>query len=76
MIPTYELEKSCAFAGDTAAGKDFVADRLAAAVAELRDMIVDAWRASADASVGYPAVPLRDIESRKTYPLRQMQGLD
>ena len=76
LAPMYELEKAGAFSGDIAAGKEFVADRLAAAVAELRDMIVDAWRASADASVGYPAVPLRDIESRKTYPLRPMQGLD
>jgi len=73
---TFELEKTGAFADPTPAGKEFVTIRLAAAVSELRDMIVAAWRGSADAVVGYPPVALRDVESGRTNPLKQMQGLD
>ena len=41
-----------------------------------RDLIVAAWRASADATVGYPPVPLMDVESGRTNPIGQMKGLD
>jgi len=34
-------------AGDEAKGKEFAAERIAAAVSELRDMIIDAWRKNA-----------------------------
>ena len=37
--------------------------QLAAGVAELRDQIVDAWRQSADITVGFPLVTVRDAES-------------
>ena len=72
----FELETAGAFAEATPAARAFAAERLAAAVAELRDLIVMAWRGSAEASVGYPPLPLRDIEAHRVYPLREMQGLD
>ena len=31
----------------------------------VRDMVVDAWRTSADTNVGYPMISLRDIETGK-----------
>jgi len=40
-----------------------VTQQLAAAVAELRDEIVDAWRQSALISIGFPQVRVSDIES-------------
>jgi hypothetical protein len=55
VIPLYELDKAGAFRDDEPKGKEFAAERIAAAVSELRDMIIDAWRTSADASVGYHA---------------------
>jgi hypothetical protein len=76
VVPLYRLEKAHAFEGDDAKGKAFAAARLAAAVDELRDMIADAWTASGDAKVGYPAIAVKDIESGKTDALGSLQGLD
>ncbi|GAO37414.1 S1/P1 Nuclease [Sulfuricella sp. T08] len=76
LLPLLELAKTGSFDENPLAGKDFAAERLAAAVSELRDMIVSAWRTSADSTVGYPPIPVRDIESGKINPIREMQGLD
>ena len=40
-----------------------VTKQLAAGASELRDMIVDAWRQSANVTVGFPLVRVGDIES-------------
>jgi hypothetical protein len=76
VIPLYELDKASGFDGSNQAGKDFVAERLAAAVSELRDLIVDAWRTSAEATVGYPPVRARDVEQGGPIPIDQLKGLD
>jgi len=76
VVPLYALEKAGGFAGDDPRGKAFVAERLAAGAAELRDLIVDAWRQSIDGVVGYPPVPVREVEVGKIVPLDQMLGLD
>jgi hypothetical protein len=69
VIPLYGLTK--ALGGDnpwtttapTTLQKSFVAQRLAAGAAEMRDEIVDAWHSSDTIYVGYPLVKVRDIES-------------
>lgn len=76
LIPFFDAEKAGAFAIEAGEGKAFVSDRLAAAVAELRDLIVAAWRTSADSTVGYSPVPLRMIESGAAHPFPNMRGLD
>lgn len=76
VIPFYALEKAHAFATDTRAGKAFAADRLAAAVDQLRDMIADAWAASADATVGYPVVSVKDVEAGKVDAFGPLYGED
>lgn len=76
VIPLYELDKEGAFSGDDPRGKDFAAERLAAAASELRDMVVDAWRSSEDAVVGYPHVEVRDVEAGKVVPLAELKGAD
>jgi len=74
--PLYALEKAGGFKGDAFPGRAFTAERLAAAVSELRDQIVDAWRASADSEVGYPPVKVRDVEAGKAPPIEELNGLD
>jgi len=75
--PFYRLEKAGGFKGDGFPGRAFATERLAAGVAELRDLIVEAWRASPDGEVGYPPVKVRDVESGAApLPLEQMKGLD
>ena len=45
-------------------------------VKRTRDMVIDAWRSSNDATVGYPPVRVRDVESGTTMPIQELKGLD
>jgi hypothetical protein len=76
VVALYQIEKSDGFDGRHESGKVFVARGLAAAVSELRDLITDAWRRSAQVSIGFPPIPVPDIESGKTNALSSLQGLD
>jgi hypothetical protein len=76
VVPLYALEKAGGFRDGDPRGKDFAAARLAAASAELRDMIVAAWRQSLDGKVGYPPVAVRDVLSGKVNPIGPQLGLD
>ena len=76
VVPFYRLEKAQAFASTTVEGKSFAIARLAAGAAELRDMVIDAWRQSAGAKVGYPSVLVSDVESGKVDALGPLQGED
>ena len=74
--PLYQLEKEGGFKKGDKRGIIFVNGRLAAGAQAVRDFIVDAWVASADAPVGYPMVNVRDIESGKVRATRQLFGAD
>ena len=76
VVPLYALEQKGAFTDGNAAGIAFVTGRLAQSASVLRDMIVDAWRASADMGVGYPAISVRDIEAGKHILTRDDFGRD
>jgi hypothetical protein len=76
VAPLYELEKSHGFTKQNPRGVAFATTRLAAGASAARDMIVDAWRASADMGVGYPTVSVSDIESGKVTPTRALFGAD
>ena len=65
VVPLYRLATRGAFASADPEGIAFATARLAAGVAELRDMVVDAWHASATAVVGFPLIKVEDIESGK-----------
>lgn len=74
VVPLYRLEKKGAFAAKpTAEGKAFTAGRLAAGASELRDMIVDAWHASENQTVGYPGTKVTDIEAGKADPIEELR---
>jgi len=73
VVPFFTLEKQGAFAKATPEGKAFAAKRLAAAAAELRDMIVDAWHDSGTLGVGYPEMRVQDIEAGKADPLESLR---
>jgi hypothetical protein len=76
VAPLYRLEKQGAFAVGHALGKPFVTARLAAAAAELRDLVIAAWTCSEAVAVGYPPVPVKNIESGITDPYFPMVGGD
>ena len=74
--PLYALERDGGLKPGDRRGIVFATVRLAAGASAVRDMIVDAWRQSADTPVGYPMVNLRDIESGKVRVTRDLFGKD
>ena len=76
VVPLYRLQQLGAFVGGDARGRAFTAARLAAGAGELRDMVIDAWRASASGEVGYPAVRVADVVAGKIDPYDSLYGLD
>jgi hypothetical protein len=76
IIPLYQIEKAGGFAARPEDGKAFASKRLAAGASELRDMIADAWRRSADVSVGSPPIAVRDLESGEASGFDALRGLD
>jgi hypothetical protein len=76
VVTLYQIEKAGGFATRPDEGKTFVSKRLAAGAAELRDMIADAWRQSADVSVGSPPIAVRDIESGEANGFDALRGVD
>lgn len=74
--PLYQLVAAGGIRDASPEAKAFTAQRLAAGAAEARDMIEDAWKASATASVGYPNINVADIESGKVILTRDSYGSD
>ncbi len=71
----YKLEAAGGIDAHSPAATALVLDRLAAGAAEMRNLIVAAWLASADAKVGYPPIAVRDVESGAIAPTRANVGL-
>jgi hypothetical protein len=76
IVPLYELEGKTAFVTGNAAGKAFAVERVAAAVAEVRDLVVFAWQSSATATVGFPVINVADVLAGKVDPYVAMFGAD
>ena len=77
VVPFYEIEKAGGFKAGVARGVEFTTWRVAVGASELRDEIVLAWRASADAKIGYqPELSVGDVESGKVDPYDSLYGDD
>ncbi|MBC6983269.1 S1/P1 Nuclease [Caulobacter sp. 17J80-11] len=76
VVPFYALEKAGGFQPGDARGKAFATERLAAGASALRDFTVDAWRASAEAKVGWPEVSVKAIEAGQIDPYDFLYGTD
>jgi hypothetical protein len=75
--PLYKLEKEGGLVAADPRAKAFVDERLAAGATALRDMVVDAWRASADGKIGYrPEITVADVVSGKADPWTDLYGKD
>ncbi|GAD60406.1 S1/P1 Nuclease [Brevundimonas sp. BAL450] len=76
VTPFYRLERDGAFAEGDPRGGAFAVERLGAGAGELRDLIVLAWRESAGARVGWPAVAVAEVEAGTADPWDAMIGTD
>jgi hypothetical protein len=72
----YTLEKAGGLAPSDPRGVAFAAERMAAGATELRDLIVEAWRAGGTAQIGWPAVNVADVEAGKVDPFDALYGVD
>jgi hypothetical protein len=61
--PLYALERQGGLRDGDRRGAAFAAERLAAGASELRDHIVEAWRASGQVKVGWPAFRVTEFEA-------------
>jgi len=76
VIPFYELEKAGGLQPGDARGPAFARDQLARGAAELRDLIVEAWRASATEEVGWRPVQPADVAAGRVDPFPSLYGTD
>ena len=76
VTPFYRLEKAGAFNDGDTRGAEFALVRLGAGAGELRDLIVMAWRESANARVGWPAVSVAEVEAGTADAWDAMIGTD
>ena len=75
--PLYKLEKEGGLVATDPRAKAFVDERLAAGATQLRDMVVDAWKASASGKIGYrPETTVEDVVSGKADPWIDLYGKD
>jgi hypothetical protein len=68
VAAVYKFEGAGAFDAATPDAVSFTLDRLAAGGKMLRDLIADAYAASADEKVGYPGISVRDVENGAVIP--------
>jgi hypothetical protein len=76
VTPYFELQKAGGFSGADPRGPSFVRERVGAGAAALRDFTLAAWRASARASVGYPAITVEEVVAGKADPYDALYGED
>jgi hypothetical protein len=76
VTPLYAMEKAGGMAEGDPRGPAFALRRLGAGASELRDLIVEAWRASASRSVGWKPVPVQDVVAGKTDPYLALRSVD
>ena len=74
--PFYELVASGDIKDATPKAVDFTVQQIAAGAAEVRNQIEDAWKASAQAGVGYPTLNVADVESGKVILSRLSYAAD
>jgi hypothetical protein len=75
--PLYQLEKQGGLVAADPRAKALVDQRLAAGAAELRDLVVDAWKASAKGTIGYrPETSVDQVLSGAADPWNDLYGKD
>lgn len=76
VTPLYRLERAGGFTTDVPAGRAFAQRQMAVGASELRDLIVEAWRSSATAEVGWRPVKVQDVEAGTVDPYESLRGVD
>ncbi|MFI4950364.1 MAG: S1/P1 Nuclease [Caulobacterales bacterium] len=76
VIPFYEMEKAGGMKPGDPRGTAFATRQIAIGAAELRDLIVLAWRGSERQTVGYKPVAVADVLAGKIDPFDALNSID
>jgi hypothetical protein len=76
VIPFYEMEKAGGLAQGDPRGAALATERMAVGASELRDLIVEAWRTSANVKVGWRPVAVQDVLAGRVDPYPALYGID
>lgn len=76
VIPFYEMEKAGGLKAGDPRGTAFATERMAVGASELRDVLVEAWRASGKVKVGWRPVAVEDVLAGKVDPYPALYGID
>lgn len=76
VIPFYEMEKAGGLKPGDPRGTAMATERMAAGASELRDLIVEAWKASANVKIGWRPVAVQDVLAGKVDPYPGLYGID
>jgi len=74
--PFYRMEKAGGLAPGDVRGPALATQQIAVGASELRDVIVESWRASGAAKVGWKPVLVADVEAGKVDPYPALYGID
>lgn len=72
--PLYRLWAQGGFQGNDPRGTAFVEAQLALGASTLRDWVVESWRASETATVGYPPTTAKSVEDNRAAPFDTIFG--
>lgn len=76
VIPFYEMEKAGGLAAGDPRGTQLATDRIAVGASELRDLVVESWRASANVKIGWRPVAVQDVLAGRVDPYPALYGID
>lgn len=76
VVPFYQMEKAGGLNPGDPRGPAFAAERMAVGASELRDLMVEAWRDSGRATVGWKPVSVADVEAGRVDPYPALYGID
>jgi len=76
VIPFYEMEKDGGMKPGDPRGTAMATTLIAVGASELRDVTVEAWRASANVKIGWRPVAVQDVLAGKVDPYPALYGVD
>lgn len=76
LVPYYQLEKDGGFKAGDKRGVDFATTQVALGASWLRDFTADAWKASEEVKIGWPAMAVKDLVAGKGKAYELLHGAE
>ncbi|MDB5466111.1 MAG: hypothetical protein JWQ46_873 [Phenylobacterium sp.] len=76
VVPFYQMEKAGGLSPGDRRGPALATQQIAVGASELRDMMVEAWRASANQTIGWKPVSVAEVVAGRIDPYPALYGID